>query len=120
MSALEVLVVEDEPLIAMLLAELLGEMGHAVCATESTQAGAVAAALRCRPGLMIVDAGLTQGSGIAAVSEILLDRFVPHVFVTGSNLSPADLNSNAVVLRKPFRNSDLEVAIRRARAEPAA
>jgi DNA-binding response OmpR family regulator len=111
---LEVLIVEDEPLIAGLLADILEEMGHHVCAVESTEAGAVAAALRWQPQLMIVDAGLARGNGVAAVETILRDRFVPHIFVSGGRLAGRALNSRAIVLQKPFRESELMAAIDRA------
>ena len=63
-KALRILVVEDGALIAMLYADLLVEMGHVVCAIETTEAGAVAAAARHKPDLMIVGSGLRDGSGI--------------------------------------------------------
>ena len=74
MKSLRVLVIEDDALIAMLLSELLAGMGHAVCATAATESEAVTAAARYRPDLMIVDAGLGQGSGVSAVEEILRAR----------------------------------------------
>jgi DNA-binding response OmpR family regulator len=58
MKALRVLVIEDDALIAMLLAELLAAMGHEVCATAYSEAEAVIAAARYDPDLMIVDATL--------------------------------------------------------------
>ena len=73
-------------MIAMLLAEVLRELGHEVCATEATEAGAVAAAARHKPDLMIVDDELRQGSGISAVEQITRSGFIPHVFVTGNSL----------------------------------
>ena len=79
MDMLEVLIVEDEPLIAGLLTDIMEEMGHHVCAVESTETGAVAAALKWQPQLMIVDAGLARGSGIAAVETILRTGFVPTI-----------------------------------------
>jgi CheY-like chemotaxis protein len=114
MSALRVLVVEDEAVIAMLFAEVLTGMGHDVCAIESTEADAVAAAVRYRPDLMIVDARLGDGSGVSAVEEILRTRFVPHVFVSGDTLRDQALSPGAVVLQKPFVESDLVRAIQRA------
>ena len=83
MKALRVLVIEDDALIAMLLAELLAGMGHDVCATAATEAEAVIAATRYGPDLMIVDAGLGRGSGVSAVEEILRAGPVAHVFVSG-------------------------------------
>jgi len=50
MNSLRILVVEDDILISMLLAEVLIGMGHEVCAIATTKADAVAAADRCKPG----------------------------------------------------------------------
>src|ERR1700686_3541635 len=83
MKALRVLVIEDDALIAMLLAELLAGMGHDVCATAATEAEARIAADRYRPDLMIVDAGLGRGSGVAVAEEILRAGRIAHVFVSG-------------------------------------
>jgi CheY-like chemotaxis protein len=79
MKALRVLVVEDDAIIAMLLADMCAGLGHAVCAIEATEADAVAAAVRCRPDRMIVDGRLRDGSGVSAVNHILRTGFVPHV-----------------------------------------
>ena len=81
MKALRVLIAEDDGLIATLLADLLVGMGYEVCASAATEAQAVAAALQHKPDLMIVDAGLGRGSGIAAVEEILRAGPLAHVFV---------------------------------------
>jgi CheY-like chemotaxis protein len=111
MKALRVLVVEDDALIGMLFADMFAEMGHEVCAIEATEAGAVAAALRCRPDMMIVDARLRKGSGISAVAEILLTGFIPHVFVSGDAASVRALRPGAVVLQKPCFEPELVRAI---------
>jgi CheY-like chemotaxis protein len=108
------MVVEDEAMVAMLLAEVLEAMGHEVCAIEATEAGAVAAAIGCRPDLMIVDARLGDGSGVAAVDQILLGLFVPHVFVSGDVSRVRKLKPSAVTIQKPFREADLASAIQRA------
>lgn len=111
---LRILVVEDETVIAALLAEVLEDMGHDVCAIAATELGAVAAARRCNPDLMIVDARLRQGSGIGAVVEILRARFVPHIFVSGDAAQVRALRPDSVVLQKPFREPELERAMLRA------
>jgi CheY-like chemotaxis protein len=115
-KALRVLVVEDEALIGAFLAELLEGMGHGVCAVERTEADAVTAAARFGPDLMIVDAHLRDGSGVAAVEQILRTGFVPHVFISGDTLLNEILNPAAVVLRKPFADVELARAIQRALA----
>jgi two-component system, response regulator PdtaR len=74
MRALRTLVVEDDPMIGVLLAETLEGLGHAVCAVESNVTNAVAAASHWRPDLMIVDVGLSEASGVAAVKEIVRNQ----------------------------------------------
>src|ERR1041385_742909 len=83
MKALRVLVIEDDALIAILLAELLAGMGHEVCATAGSEAEAGIAATCYARDLMIVDAGWGQGSGFSAVEEILRAGPLAHVFVSG-------------------------------------
>jgi PleD family two-component response regulator len=83
MEALRTLVVEDDAVIGELLAETLEGLGHRVCAVENNIGDAVTAARRHRPDLMIVDVGLGEESGVAAVKEILRSHFAAHVFVTG-------------------------------------
>ena len=114
MNAQRTLVVEDDAMIAGLLAETLEGLGHRVCAVETNVAHAVAAASRWHPDLMIVDVGLGEASGIAAVKEILRSSFVPYVFVTGNALSGLSLGPETVLIRKPFRMLDLDQAIQRA------
>jgi CheY-like chemotaxis protein len=119
MIADRVLVVEDDAVIAMLLSEVLVGMGHDVCAIEATEADAVAAAGRWRPDLMIVDARLGEGSGVTAVEEILRSGHVPHVFVSGDALRVQVLRPGALVIQKPFCESDLARAIQSALAGEA-
>jgi CheY-like chemotaxis protein len=116
LTALRVLVVEDDAMIGMLLAEMLEEMGHDVCAVAVTQADAVTAAARCKPDLMIVDARLGAGSGVLAVEDIIRTGPVPHVFVTGDISKVKALRPGAVTLQKPFLESELARAIQRALA----
>jgi CheY-like chemotaxis protein len=114
MQALRVLVVEDDPMIGMLLAEMLEALGHGVCAIETTEAAAVTAAAQYRPDLMIVDARIDDGSGVSAVDKILRTGFVPHLFISGNISNIRALRPNAVVLEKPFRELELTRAIQRA------
>jgi CheY-like chemotaxis protein len=120
MKALRILVVEDDVTIGGLLAETLEDLGHVVCAVETNAANAVAAAARHHPDLMIVDVGLGEASGVAAVKEILRGGFVPHVFATGDALRDLSLGPDAVLIQKPFRGPDIVHAIERAlAAKPA-
>jgi CheY-like chemotaxis protein len=106
-------------MIGPLLAEILEDLGHFVCAVEVDAAQAVAAAARLHPDLMIVDVGLGEVSGVAAVKAILRGGFVPHVFVTGDLVRNLSLGPDAVLLQKPYRDSDIVAAIARAVGGPA-
>jgi DNA-binding response OmpR family regulator len=107
----EILVVEDDRLIGLLLAEMLEEMDLRVCAIETTQRGAVEAALRLRPDLMLVDARLGRGSGVEAVEEIERHGKVPHIFMSGERLLAG--THGAPMLVKPFTRQQLYGAIER-------
>lgn len=114
MKPIRILVVEDDALLAISLEEMLIEMGHEICAVEGTEAAAVAAALQHAPDLIIVDAWLREGSGISAVEQILRARSIWHLFVSGDMRSVQQAIPGAVVLQKPFRESELASAIQRA------
>jgi CheY-like chemotaxis protein len=114
MKELQVLVVEDDSLVAMLLVETLVEMGHDVCGVEASETGAVAAALQYQPDLIIVDAQLMEGDGISAVDQILSTGFVPHLFISGDIKKVLARRPGAVAIQKPFRDSELNQAVRRA------
>ena len=111
MKKLRVMVVEDDFVIGRLLAELVEAVGHEVCAIESSESGAVAAAVRLKPDLMLVDAQLREGSGISAVETILRSGPSPHIFVTGDAATVRALRPLATVLQKPYFESDLVLAI---------
>ncbi len=113
-TSLSILVVEDDALLAMMLGDVLAGMGHTVCAIEATQSGAVAAAARYTPDLMIVDSRLGRGSGEAAVEEINRAGPIPHLFVSGDVSGILTRRPRAVVVQKPFRESDLAEAMDRA------
>jgi DNA-binding response OmpR family regulator len=114
-----VLLVEDDALIGDLLRELITDMGHHVCAIESTEAGAVAAASRFGPQLVIVDVGLAQGgSGIAAIDRIQRKAPVSSVLMTGGTLQTG--LGGRTILYKPFSTADLHRAMQLALQAPGA
>lgn len=102
-SSLRVLVVEDQPLIALDLEDLLISRGYGVLGPEATVAGALKNLERQTPHAAIVDLDL-GGETSFAVGEALLARGIPFVFATGSRGSdgvPAALASVPFIL-KPF------------------
>ncbi|HBK05934.1 MAG TPA: response regulator [Acetobacteraceae bacterium] len=117
MTALSVLVVEDDAMIGMLLAEMLDELGYTVCAIAATEEDAVAGAARYRPGLMIVDQYLREGNGMSAMDRIRQNSAVPCIFMSGA---PSVVLGGVQVLQKPFLEADLVRAIRLVIGPPAA
>ena len=98
-------------MIGALLAEMLSDMGYAVCAVAATEEEAVASAMLHKPGLMIVDEQLREGSGLNAVGRILRMGVVPCIFMSAAPVYPPD--PGRLVLRKPFLEADLILAVRR-------
>lgn len=114
MALLRILVVEDDAVIATLIADTLEVMGHSVCAIAQTESEAVAAAMAQRPDLMIVDEHLSEGTGRRAIRRIERDGPVPHIFMTGDTASALEGDTpGATTLRKPFQDQDLARAIER-------
>ena len=109
MTKMQVLVVDDDAVLGMVLADMLTEMGLCVCGVETTESGAISAALRLKPDLMIIDAELSPGSGIAAMAAIGIQARIPHVFMSGARVAGAP--ADAVTLLKPFGEDSLASAI---------
>jgi DNA-binding NtrC family response regulator len=109
MQSLSILIVEDDAVIAMLLAEMLTDMGHWVCGMEATEAGAVKAAENGQPEFMLVDVELKEGSGVAALMAILAKGPMPYVLMSGGTIGIGVWQGP--FLRKPFGERDLVRAI---------
>lgn len=109
-----VFIVEDEPVIAMLISEVVKSLGFLVCDIAVNEADAVKTALIRLPDLMIIDGHLREGSGVAAMETILQSLIMPCVFVTGDKRGISERIPGAVILEKPFFVPDLERAIAQA------
>jgi CheY-like chemotaxis protein len=114
MQPLRVLVIEDDALIALMLTEVLSDLGHGVCATAATPAEAIAAAHEQKPDFLLSDVKLRGESGIDAVAEILRDGPVPHMFMTGDLAGLRVRLPDAVAIRKPFSSATLATGIAKA------
>jgi two-component system, response regulator PdtaR len=114
MKKLRVMIVEDEGLIAMLLSDVIEELGHEVCAIEACEREAVSSALREKPDMMIIDAQLQDGSGLKAIDTILASGPMPHILVSGDAASVRTLRPQATVLQKPYFEIELIRAMRQA------
>ena len=115
MPPLRVLLVEDDDPTSALLVELLGEMGLAVERWADSE-GAIAAARRCRPDLVITDLWLS-GDHRRAWQNVARLRAtvegVPFLLLTGHSAATEEGGQHGYrVLLKPFDVEELEHAIR--------
>lgn len=79
----EVLIIEDESIIAMHIKQIVESLGHTVVGVVRTHSEAVAAAKDKKPELVLADISLADGSsGIDAVKDILAEQDVPVIFIT--------------------------------------
>ena len=112
-SATSVLIIEDEPIIAMDIEELVQSCGHRVVGVAASEAEAVEIAREHRPGLILADINLgAGGDGAAAVSRIVRHHRAPVIFVTAypERLLTGEAVEPAFVITKPFDPMTLAVA----------
>jgi DNA-directed RNA polymerase specialized sigma24 family protein/CheY-like chemotaxis protein len=111
--ATDVLVIEDEPLIALDLKRMLEGLGHRV-AIARTRKDSLNAANVKKPGLVIADIRLADGSsGLDAVNDLLRSFTMPVVFVTAfpERLATGSGPEPTFLIRKPFREEALKAIV---------
>ena len=116
-QATSVLIIEDEPLISMQLEDLVTGLGHEVCGTAATRTQAVESVEKTRPGLVLADIQLADGSsGLDAVDDILAIETVPVIFITAypERLLTGDRPEPTYLVTKPFQEKTVRAAISQA------
>jgi CheY-like chemotaxis protein len=106
-----VLLVEDEPLVSMMLADMLSAFGHKVDGPYSRFSDAILAAKtgNLQAGILDVNLG---GEKTYAVADILTNRKIPFAFVTGYGPdSIVSAFSHAPVLQKPIEAAKLHALL---------
>ena len=112
-----VLIIEDEALISMELEQIVTDLGHSVSGTAITHKEALKEVERCKPGLVLADIQLADGSsGIDAVKEILDQFSVPVIFVTAfpERLLTGERPEPTFLITKPFQPNAIRAAISQA------
>ena len=112
-AATDVLIIEDEPIIAMDIEELVQGCGHRVVGVATTEQDAVEMASERRPGLILADINLgVGGDGASAVARIMEHHHAPVIFVTAypERLLTGDAVEPAFVITKPFEPLTLAIA----------
>jgi len=109
-----VLIIEDEPIIAMDIETIVRDLGHDVTGVAVTRDEAVALAMEDRPGLVLADIQLADdSSGIDAVKDILAQFAVPVIFITAfpERLLTGERPEPTFLITKPFQRSTVKAAI---------
>jgi DNA-directed RNA polymerase specialized sigma24 family protein len=115
--ATNVLIIEDEPLIAMDIEALVQSLGHSVEAVARTRTEAIEAVEKQKPGLVLADIQLADGSsGLDAVNEMLGSFSVPVVFITAypERLLTGERPEPAFLITKPFQPETVKAVISQA------
>jgi CheY-like chemotaxis protein/DNA-directed RNA polymerase specialized sigma24 family protein len=117
LAAARVLIIEDEPVIALELKSIVESLGHTVVGTADREKEAVAIADRAVPNLVLADIQLRgEDSGIEAVRNILERHTVPVIFITayperlltGKGVEPT------FIISKPYDPSMVRAAVSQA------
>jgi DNA-directed RNA polymerase specialized sigma24 family protein len=115
--ATDVLVIEDEPMIAMDLEGIVEGLGHKVMAVARTHAEAVKAIAHEKPGLVLADIQLADGSsGLDAVNEMLASFQVPVIFITAypDRLLTGERPEPAFLITKPYQPDTVKAIVSQA------
>lgn len=111
---MRILIIEDEPLVALVASDVLGQSGHEIVGVAATVTTAIALALAEKPDLLLVDLNLRNGDcGADAISEIRSSFRVPALFVSGSSDECRRFGYKYAYgcLKKPYYSDQLTVAV---------
>ncbi len=112
-----VLIIEDEPIIAMDIESIVLDLGHEVTGIAATHEEALNLARQKRPGLILADIQLADdSSGIEAVRDILQEADVPVIFITAfpERLLTGERPEPTFLITKPFHPTTVRAAISQA------
>lgn len=115
--ATDILIIEDEPIIAMDLEALVESLGHRVIDVARTHKEALEAVKRRRPGLVLADIQLADGSsGLDAVNDILSEAEMPVIFITAypERLLTGARPEPTFLVTKPFNPDAVKAVISQA------
>jgi DNA-directed RNA polymerase specialized sigma24 family protein len=115
--ATDVLIIEDEGLIAQDIRFICEDLGHRVIGIARTHGEAIRLAAEKSPGLILADVQLADGtSGLNAVNELLTRFDVPVIFITAypERLLTGDRPEPAFLISKPYREETVKATISQA------
>lgn len=103
-----ILIVEDEPLIALMLADMLADLGYQVAASVTQVAEALTVLTDVTIDIALLDVNI-GAQKIDPVADLLAARGTPFIFTTGYGNAGVPANyADRAILQKPFHINDLE------------
>jgi len=115
--ATDILIIEDEVLIALDLENLVESLGHRTIGIARTRTEAIALARTKRPGLILADIQLADGSsGLEAVNDLLNTFEVPVIFITAypERFLTGERPEPAFLVSKPYQQSTVSALVSQA------
>ena len=115
--ATRIMIIEDEPLIAMDIEQLVEGLGHKVIGIARTKDEALALYKKEKPGMILADIQLADGSsGIDATNDILKDEILPVIFITAfpERLLTGERPEPTFLVTKPFNPEMVKALISQA------
>jgi CheY-like chemotaxis protein len=109
-DGMRVLVVEDEPVVAMCLEDILGTLGCITVGPASRLAEGLALAQRGGLDAAILDINL-GGERSTAIAEVLRSGGVPFAFASGYGAPPEGFGESTPLIEKPYREADILAAL---------
>jgi CheY-like chemotaxis protein len=110
-----ILIVEDEPLIAMMLEDFLETLGHKVVASCDSVDAALGHVEGGGFDVAILDVSLKDGRQVWPVADRLAAARIPFVLATGGHVEPPPAaHAGAPVLAKPYTIDAIEPALDKA------
>ncbi len=110
-----VLIIEDEPLVAFSIQEILEKEGATSFDLASTETEAVQSAAATRPDVITSDVKLLEGNGPSAVAQILRrGGAIPVIFITGTPEQCKPCNPPGSIISKPFTAETVSLAFHQA------
>jgi CheY-like chemotaxis protein len=111
-AQLSVLIIEDEPLIAMMLEDFVDTLGHVVAGTVDSVDAALQRVEAGGFDVAILDVHLRGGQPSWPVADALADRGIPFVLATGGHVTPPPArHADAPSLPKPFTMDNVDKAL---------
>ena len=110
-GAMNILICEDNPIIAMDLSWMLEDMGHHVCGIADTAIRGMEECARSKPDLVMVDLNLAEGRTGLAMVNTLADLSIPSVIVSGETHTLPKTTWAKAVVSKPFNEAMLAQAL---------